>query len=59
MRWGLIMTTAWVAFEVRVKQNHEARQTVKETLARYRGLPSGVKYAEAVWATGAYTQDML
>ncbi len=34
-------------------------QTVKETLARYRGLASGVKYAEAVWATGAYTQDML
>lgn len=32
---------------------------VKETLARYRGLASGVKYAEAIWATGAYPQDGL
>jgi N-acetylglucosamine malate deacetylase 1 len=32
---------------------------VKETLAKYRGLACGAKYAEAVWATGAYTQDIL
>jgi len=37
----------------------DGAQTVKETLARYRGLASGVKYAEAVWATGAYPQDVL
>lgn len=33
--------------------------TVKETLARYRGLACGVKYAEAVWATGAYPREIL
>lgn len=32
---------------------------VKETLARYRGLASGVKYAEAVWATGAYPHEIF
>jgi N-acetylglucosamine malate deacetylase 1 len=32
---------------------------VKETLAKYRGLACGVKYAEAVWATGAYAQEVL
>jgi len=37
----------------------DAAQNVKETLARYRGLASGVKYAEAVWATGAYPQELL
>ncbi len=37
----------------------DASQNVKETLGRYRGLASGVKYAEAIWATGAYPQDML
>jgi N-acetylglucosamine malate deacetylase 1 len=34
-------------------------QTVKETLARYRGMTCGVKYAEAVWATGAYPHDIF
>ena len=37
----------------------DAAQNVKETLARYRGLASGVKYGEAIWATGAYPQDVL
>lgn len=32
--------------------------TVKETLARYRGLTCGVKYAEAVWASGAYPAEI-
>ncbi len=32
---------------------------VKETLARYRGLACGAKYAEAVWATGAYRQELF
>jgi LmbE family N-acetylglucosaminyl deacetylase len=35
-------------------QTPDASQGVKEVLARYRGLTCGVKYAEAVWATGAY-----
>lgn len=33
-------------------------QTTKETLARYRGLACGVKYAEAVWASGAYPSEI-
>jgi LmbE family N-acetylglucosaminyl deacetylase len=33
-------------------------QTAKETLARYRGQACGVKYAEAVWASGAYLQEI-
>ena len=33
--------------------------TVKEALARYRGLSCGVKYAEAVWAAGAYPREIL
>jgi LmbE family N-acetylglucosaminyl deacetylase len=40
-------------------QAPDAAQNVKETLARYRGLASGVKYAEAIWATGAYPLDVL
>jgi LmbE family N-acetylglucosaminyl deacetylase len=31
----------------------------KETLARYRGMTCGVKYAEAVWAANAYPQEIL
>lgn len=31
----------------------------KETLARYRGLACGVKYAEAVWASGTYPQEIF
>ncbi len=34
-------------------------QSVKETLARYRGLACGVKYAEAVRAISAYPCDIL
>jgi LmbE family N-acetylglucosaminyl deacetylase len=34
-------------------------QNVKEALARYRGLACGVKYAEALWATGAYPQEIF
>src|SRR4051812_5328766 len=37
----------------------EGAQTVKETLARYRGLACGAKYAEALWATSAYTQEIF
>ena len=33
--------------------------TVKETLARYRGLACGVKYSEALWAAGAYPREIL
>ena len=39
-------------------QTPDAAQTVKETLARYRGLTCGVKYAEAVWASGAYPREI-
>lgn len=35
-----------------------AAQSVKETLARYRGLTCGVKFAEAVWATAAYPREI-
>lgn len=37
----------------------DGAQSVKETLARYRGLACGVKYAEAVWAAGAYPTDIF
>ena len=37
----------------------EGAQTVKEILARYRGLTCGDKYAEAVWAARAYPSDIL
>lgn len=37
----------------------DSAQAVKETLARYRGLASGVRYAEAVWASGAYPREVL
>lgn len=37
----------------------EGALSVKETLARYRGLACGVKYAEAVWATGNYSHEIL
>jgi N-acetylglucosamine malate deacetylase 1 len=40
-------------------QSPDAAQLVKETLARYRGLACGARYAEAVWATGAYLRDIL
>lgn len=40
-------------------QTPDASQNVKETLARYRGLACGVKYAEAIWATGAYPHEVL
>jgi LmbE family N-acetylglucosaminyl deacetylase len=40
-------------------QSPDPTQSVKETLARYRGLACGAKYAEAVWATGAYPREIL
>ncbi len=40
-------------------QTLDPSQNVKETLARYRGLACGVKYAEAVWASGNYPQEIL
>ena len=40
-------------------QSPDPAVNVKETLARYRGLTCGVKYAEAVWATGAYPREIL
>lgn len=40
-------------------QRPDRAQTVKETLAKYRGLACGVKYAEAVWATRPYPQEIL
>lgn len=40
-------------------QSPDASLSVKETLARYRGLACGARYAEAIWATGAYPRDIL
>lgn len=40
-------------------QSPQPAQAVKETLARYRGLACGVKYAEALWAAGAYPREIL
>lgn len=40
-------------------QSSDRTQTVKETLAQYRGLACGVKYAEAVWATRAEPREIL
>jgi LmbE family N-acetylglucosaminyl deacetylase len=37
----------------------EGAVAVKETLARYRGLACGARYAEAVWAAGAYPHEIL
>jgi LmbE family N-acetylglucosaminyl deacetylase len=37
----------------------EGPQTVKEILARYRGLTCGAKYAEAFSAGGVYPRDIL
>jgi LmbE family N-acetylglucosaminyl deacetylase len=37
----------------------EGALTVKETLARYRGMTCGVKYAEAVWASRAYPVEIF
>lgn len=38
---------------------HDPALNTKETLARYRGMTCGVKYAEAVWASGAYPTEIL
>ena len=40
-------------------QSPDRTLSVKETLARYRGLACGVQYAEAMWAFGAYPQSIL
>lgn len=37
----------------------EGALNVKETLAKYRGLACGAKYAEALWASGAYKQEIF
>ncbi len=37
----------------------DSAQQAKETLARYRGLTCGVKYAEALWAANRAPQDIL
>jgi len=37
----------------------DASQGVKETLARYRGLACGAKYAEAIYATRGYPTEIL
>jgi len=39
-------------------QSPDPSQDVKEILARYRGMTCGVKYAEAVWAAGAYARQI-
>jgi len=39
-------------------QSPDPAQIAKETLARYRGQACGVKYAEAVWASGAYPREI-
>jgi LmbE family N-acetylglucosaminyl deacetylase len=39
-------------------QSPDAALIAKETLARYRGQACGTKYAEAVWASGAYPQEI-
>lgn len=37
----------------------DAAQTAKETIARYRGMACGVKYAEAVWCPDARPCEIL
>ena len=37
----------------------DVAQTAKETLARYRGMSCGVKYAEAVWCPDARPREIL
>lgn len=58
MEWlGRLM--AFVRNKPHDPQTPDGSQTMKETLARYRGLASGVKYAEAVWAAGNYPREIL
>ena len=58
LEWlGLLM--AFVRNRPYDPQSPDASMGVKETLARYRGLSCGAKYAEAVWAAGAYPHDIL
>lgn len=40
-------------------QTPDASQGVKETLARYRGLACGAKFAEAIYATRGYPSEIL
>jgi N-acetylglucosamine malate deacetylase 1 len=37
----------------------DSAQRAKETLAAYRGLTCGVKYAEALWAANVHPQEIL
>ena len=58
MEWlGRLM--AFVRDRTYDPESPDGTQAVKETLARYRGLACGVKYAEAVWAAGTYPREIL
>jgi len=58
MEWlGQLM--AFVRNRLYDPKSPDRSQTVKGTLAQYRGLTCGVKYAEAVWATRPSPQDIL
>ena len=58
MEWlGQLM--AFVRQQPYDPKSPDGSQTTKETLARYRGMSCGVKYAEAVWAAGNYPRDIL
>ncbi|MDD4870644.1 MAG: PIG-L family deacetylase [Kiritimatiellae bacterium] len=58
MEWfGQLM--AFVRNQPYDPQSSAPSQTVKETLARYRGLACGAKYAEAFFATGSYPREIL
>lgn len=58
MEW-LGQTMAFVRKKPYDPQSPDPTQTVKEKLANYRGLACGVKYAEALWAAGAYPSEIL
>ncbi len=58
MEW-LGQTMAFVRQRPYDPQSPDRSQTVKEKLASYRGLTCGVKYAEALRATGAYPSEIL
>ncbi len=58
MEWlGQLM--AFVRHRPYDPQSPDRTQTVKQTLAQYRGLACGVKYAEAVWATRPEPREIL
>lgn len=58
MEWlGQLM--AFVRNRTYDPQSLDRSQAVKQTLAQYRGLACGVKYAEAVWATRPEPREIL